>query len=103
MIEDGDLYKDEDIGEEEYIHTFSTLKKRHKLKTIKETFIKFRACLKGDPRDKWIKLSEDLPVLTFDNYEVDNIYEVRAFFENQTILVWKSRNEDTVETTKEYL
>ena len=82
MIEDGDPFKDKDIGEEEDRNTFSALKKRHKLKAIKETFRKFRICLKGDPRDKQIKLTEDLLVLALDNYEVDNTYGVRAFFEN---------------------
>ena len=52
MIEDGDLFKDKYIGEEEDRYTCSTLKKRYKLKAIKETFRNFRAYLKGDPRDK---------------------------------------------------
>ena len=54
MIEDGDLFKEDDIGEEEFRNSFAALKRRHKLKKIKETFRKFRVCLKGDPRDKWI-------------------------------------------------
>ena len=103
MIEDGDLFKDKYIGEEEDRYTCSTLKKRHKLKAIKETFRKFRACLKGDPRDKWIKLIEDQLVLTLDNYEVDNTYGVKIFFKNQTSLVSESLNEDEVVITKDYL
>ena len=103
IIEDEVLFKDEDIEKEEDRHTYSALKKRHKWKFIKETFKKFRACLKRDPRDKRKKLSENLPVLTSDNYEVNNIYGVRAFFENQTSLGSKSLNEDAVEITKGYL
>ena len=52
MIEDGELFKEENVGEEENRNNFTSLKKKHKLKAIKETFRKFRPCLKGDPRDK---------------------------------------------------
>ena len=52
MIEDGDLMKDEEIGLEDVRNGFTSLRKRNKLKAIKETFRKFRSCLKGDPRDK---------------------------------------------------
>ena len=52
MIEDGDLFKEENIGEEENRNSFTSLKKKNKLEAIKETFRKFRTCLKGDPRDK---------------------------------------------------
>ena len=38
MIENGDLLKDEDIGEEKERHTLTALKKRNKLKATKETF-----------------------------------------------------------------
>ena len=75
MIEDGDLMKDEEIGLEDDRNGFTSLKKRNKLKAIKETFRKFRSCLKGDPRDKWI-----LPVISPDNYEVDNTFGVQAFY-----------------------
>ena len=103
MIEDRDIFKDEDIGEDEDRYTFAALKKRNKLKVIKETSRKFRACLKGEARDKWLKLIEDQPILTSDNYEVDKTYEVKIFFENQTSLVSESLNEDAIETTKAYL
>ena len=52
MIEDGDLFKEENFGEEENRNSFTSLKKKHKLKAIRKTFRKFRTCLKGDPRDK---------------------------------------------------
>ena len=74
MIEDGELFKEEDIGEEYHRDRFTVLKRKHKLKAIKDTFRKFRVCLKGDPRDKWIALTYNLPVLTQDNYEVDNTF-----------------------------
>ena len=54
VIEDGDLFKKDNIGEEEFRNGFAALKRRHKLKAIKETFRKLRVCLKRDPRDKWI-------------------------------------------------
>lgn len=47
MIEDGYLFKEEDIGEEAVRDTFTAAKKINKSKAIKETFRKFRACLKG--------------------------------------------------------
>ena len=73
------------------------------MKSIKETFGKFRACLKRDPRDKWIALIDNLPILTHDNYQVDNTFGVQAFYENQTNMVSKSLNEDAVEMAIEYL
>ena len=36
MIEDGYLFKNDDIDEEVVRNTFTTLKKKNKLKTIKE-------------------------------------------------------------------
>ena len=103
MIEDGNLFKEENIGEEENRNSFTSLKKKNKLKSIKETFRKFRTCLKRDPRDKYIILTDDLPVLTHDNYEVDNTFGVQAFYDQQRSLVAKSLDEDAVEVTKEYL
>ena len=70
-VEDGDYFKEEDIEEEELRSGFTASKKRKKLKAIKETFRKFRVCLKGDPRDKWMALTDNLPVITQENYEVD--------------------------------
>ena len=103
MVEDGDLLKEEDIRLEEDRNGFTVVKKRNKLKAIKETFRKFRVCIKSDPRDKWIALTEDLPVITQDNYKVDNIFGVQAFYDQQTNLVAKSLDGDDVEVTKEYL
>ena len=100
MIEDGELLKDEEIGSEEDKKGFTNLKKRNKLKAIKETFAKFRSCLKGDPRDKYITLTDDLPVITQDNYEVDNTFGMQAFYLQQTTLVAKLLDEDAVEVTK---
>ena len=94
---------DKEIWLEKDRNGFTNLKKRNKLKAIKETFWKFRSCLKGDPRDKWIILTEDLPVINPDNYEVDNTFGVQAFYSQQTALVSKSLDEDAVEITKEYL
>ena len=42
MIDNGDLFKVEDIGEEDDRSSVSALKKRHILKAIKEAFRKFR-------------------------------------------------------------
>ena len=56
MIEDGGLFKNDDIGEETVPNTFTALKNKNKLKAIKETFRKFRAYLKGETRDTWLKL-----------------------------------------------
>ena len=103
MIEDGDLMKDEEIGLEDHRNGFTSLRRKNKLKAIKETFRKFRSCLKGEPRDKWIILTEDLPVISEDNYEVDNTFGVQAFYSQQTTLVSKSLDEDAVEITKDYL
>ena len=103
MIEDEYLLKDEEIGLEEHRNGFTNLKRKNKLKAIKETFRNFRSCLKGDPRDKWITLTDDLPVITQDNYEVDNTFGVQAFYLQQTALESKSLDEDAVEMTKEYL
>ena len=64
MIKDGDLMKDEEIGLEDHRNGFTSLRRKNKLKAIKETFRKFRSCLKGEPRDKWIILTEDLPVIS---------------------------------------
>ena len=102
MIEDGDLFKNDDIGTEVVRNTFTTLKKKNKLKAIKETFRKYRACLKDEARDKWLKLYDDQLLLATDNYEVDNTYEVE-FFKNQTSLVVESLNQDTIESIKSYL
>ena len=52
MIMNSDLFKEDDIGEEIDRASFTALKKRQKLKAIKETFRNFRTCLKGEPRDK---------------------------------------------------
>jgi len=103
MIEDGDLLKNEESGLEEHRNGFTNLKRKNKLKAIKETFRNFRSCLKGDPRDKWITLTDDLPVITQNNYEVDNTFGVEAFYLQQTALVSKSLDEDAVEMTNEYL
>ena len=50
----------------------------------------------------WIKLIEDQPVLTSDNYEVDNTYGVKTFFKNQRSLSSESLNEYAVKITKGY-
>ena len=102
ISEDEDLFKEQDIGEEGDRHNLSALKKRHKLKNIKETFRKFRVCLKENSRDMWINLIEDQPVLTSDNYEVDNTYGVKTFFKNQRSLSSESLNEYAVKITKGY-
>ena len=103
MIVDGDIFKEDDIGEEIDRASFTGIKKRQKLKAIKDTFGKFRTCLKVELRDKCITLTEDLPVLTQDNYEVDNTFGEQAFFHSQTNLVSKLLVEDVVEITKDYL
>ena len=38
MIKDGDLFKEEEIGEEAIRDTFTRAEKRSKLRAIKETF-----------------------------------------------------------------
>ena len=103
MIVDGDIFKEDDIGEEIDRASFTGLKKRQKLKAIKDTFGKFRTCLKVELRDKCITLTEDLPVLTQDNYEVDNTFGEQAFFHSQTNLVSKLLVEVVVEITKDFL
>ena len=60
----------------------------------------FRACLKGETRDRCLKLIDDQLILTSDNYEVDNTYEVKIFFENWTSLVSESLNEGDIEPAK---
>ena len=79
ISEDEDLFKEQDIGEEGDRHNLSALKKRHKLKNIKETFRKFRACLKENSRDMWIKLIEDQPVLLQTNTKLITLTESRPF------------------------
>ena len=51
-----------------------------------------RASLKGETRDRCL--------ITSENYEVDNTYEVKIFFENWRSLVSESLNEEDIETTK---
>ena len=79
MIKDGNLYKEEDIKEEVTRETFIAAQRRNKLKAIKETFRKFRACLKGEAREPWINLMEDQPVLDTDNCAVDNTHRLEIF------------------------
>ena len=79
ISEDEDLFKEQDIGEEGDRHNLSALKKRHKLKNIKETFRKFRACLKENSRDMWIKLIEDQPVLLQTTTKLITLTESRPF------------------------
>ena len=45
-------------------------------------------------------MTDDLPVITQDNYEVDNTFGVQAFYLQQTALVSKSLDEDAVEVKK---
>ena len=85
MIEDGDLSKNDDIGEEATRNTFTALNKKKKLKAIKETYRKFRACLKGETRENWLKLVKDQPILAANNYEVDNTYGVEFFLKIKQI------------------
>ena len=42
-------------------------------------------------------------MLTHDNCEVDNMFGVQDFYDQQTSLVAKSLDEDAFEVTKEYL
>ena len=42
IAEDGDLFKEENIGLKEEKNSFTAAKKRNKLKVIKETFRNFR-------------------------------------------------------------
>ena len=55
LIEDGDILKEETIGEEVSRAIWKTATKtKNKLIAIKEVYRKFRSCLKEKPRDTWL-------------------------------------------------
>ena len=83
LIEDSDLFREEDIGTEENDQSFTAIRNRNKLTAIKEVYIKFRSCLKGEARGTWLKLVEDQPALAANKYAVDNDFVVENFKDNQ--------------------
>ena len=82
MIEDRDLFKENEIGSEA-TESFSSTNKTKKIKAIKEVYRTFRSCLKDKARDTWMALVKEQPTLSGDNYETDNAYGVENFWNNQ--------------------
>ena len=101
LIEDGDLLKEETIGEEESRAIWKTATKtKNKLIAIKEVYRKFRSCLKGQPRDTWLGLIEQQTVLAVDNYDLANTHSVENFYLNQKLLAERELDEECVEMLK---
>ena len=87
LIEDGDLFKEDEIGSEESDRSFTSARDRDKLVAIKEVYRKFRFYLKGEVRDTWLRIVEDQPILAMDSYAIDNTDIVLIFERNQKSLI----------------
>ena len=103
LIEDGDLFKEDNIGTEENDRPFNAARNKTKFTSIKEVSRNFRSCLKGEARDTWLKLVEDQPVLAADNYAVDNTYGIKNFKDNQKKLAKAMLDDEAIEDIKSYL
>ena len=103
MIEDGDLFKEDEIGTEEDDRPFTANNRRLKLVSIKEVYRKFRSCLKGEARESWLKLIEEQPILANDNYAIDNTFGVENFKNNQKNLARIMLDDEAIEDVKTYL
>ena len=101
LVEDGDLFKEDEIGAETARATWGSVdNQRDKLQAIKEVYRKFKACLKGQARDKWVDIENGQGVLTPHNYAAGNRYSVRNFFRNQKLLVKECLDKNVIEDSK---